>query len=313
MAPEVRRYGTQADPLPADVYSLAKTLWIILTADSKGFDGEFNPNGELQIRTICEGLYISPLERLLAQATDHAPSNRPTMAEFAKGLEEWLLLINDWQRQNRLQWEEASQKLFPVSTPMSATWHDIDSIIAVLNVIGNTPSLNHLFFPDGGGMDFERAVRSDFEPGCIELYTRIPNIIRPSTLYFESFGDDPQWNYFRLECAQLDPSKVYSEYTCRVFEELTDLGCGKYVDRSVWDEQYYQGKALPESARVVVRYLGGSFVIFQKTSQYNLGSGKLDAYDGRHNKMDSEQFRQYIKTYKSAYDQTHARNKDGES
>lgn len=42
IAPEMRRVAKSADGLPADVYSLAKTLWILLTKRAKGFDGQYD-------------------------------------------------------------------------------------------------------------------------------------------------------------------------------------------------------------------------------------------------------------------------------
>jgi hypothetical protein len=45
---------------------------------------------------------------------------------------------------------------------------------------------------------------------CIELITDgIAHIVRPAHLTFESFDDDPEWNYFRLETETLEPCGVY--------------------------------------------------------------------------------------------------------
>lgn len=115
---------------------------------------------------------------------------------------------------------------------------------------------------------------------------------------FESFSDDPQWNYLRLELSPLEPSGVYPGSVD--VEELTDLGSGKYTSLSAWNENEYKGKPLPKNVRRVERWLRGSFVIFQKTSQYNLGTGDLDAYDGRHNKMTAEEFHSFIEKYIAA-------------
>lgn len=48
---------------------------------------------------------------------------------------------------------------------------------------------------------------------------------------------------------------------------------------------------LPDSAKLVTRYLSGSFVFFSTRSHYNLDPG---TYDGRHNKMDEKELRLYI-------------------
>ncbi len=307
MAPEVRRSGSTADPFPADVYSLPKTLWIILTGRFKCFNGQFIPNRELSIKNSCGELYITPLEDILVRATDHLPTNRPTIAEFASALTEWLAISKSWEEHNPLQWKEAFSKLFPLSVPTRATWEDVDAIAAALNVIGHIPNLNHMFFPDGGGLDFDYVAKSDGEPGCIELHAEYTVLVKPSRLCFESFGEESQWNYFRLECSKLEPSGVYHDYGDEDSEELTDLGNGQYVNRSVWDENSYEGNPLAAEARVIVRYFGGSFVVFQKTSQYNRGGRKLDGYDAKHNRMTSDQFREFIDRYRTAYNKRQAR------
>jgi serine/threonine-protein kinase len=175
-------------------------------------------------------------------------------------------------------------------------------------------------------MDLEGARLSVHEPGCIELHTGSWNIVKPISLTLETFPGDAQWNYLRLEAAKLDPVDISGgglneddaefddeneqaeeeeqdgEYTLRerTNEKLTEIDEHTYASRACWDENRYEGEKLPDSARVVVRWFGGAFVIFQKTSFYNLAHGKLDAYDGRHNRMDAEQFRSHIQELRNA-------------
>lgn len=290
MAPEVRRDGNSEGSPAADVYALGKTLWMILTNDLRGFDGQFNPSGNIDIKQYCEDLYITPLERVLSDCTAHEPESRPTMHQLADRIRAWILVSDKYREYNPLQWAEVQQKLFPHGTPQRATWLGLHNIVGVLNVLGGTPDLNHLFFPSGGGLDLESAVISEREPGCIELTTSgYINIIKPHRLMFEGFDDNPQWNYFRLETNTLDPSGVYS--TDEMYEELTDLAGERYVNLSHWDEGEYEGEPLPEGSRRISRYFRGSFVIVQKTSTYN---GISATYDGRHNQMDADTFRDYI-------------------
>ncbi len=160
---------------------------------------------------------------------------------------------------------------------------------------------------------------SRHEPGCIELHTTFWNIVRPVSLTLEIFPGDAQWNYLRLESAKLDPIEIYEELDGgdeqfgdaddqeehsaeenqhrlaeRASEELTEIDEETYASREVWDEGRYNGEELPEGARVVVRWFGGAFVIFQKTSFYNLAHGRLDAYNGRHNTMSAAEFRSHV-------------------
>ena len=112
---------------------------------------------------------------------------------------------------------------------------------------------------------------------------------------FESFGNDEEWNYFRLETGDLKEAGVYDALYLngeRSYEPLTELTPGKYVDYGAWDNREYRGEPLPETARGLTRYLKGDFVIFRKTSLYNKNRS---TYDGRHNKMSSSEFRVHIR------------------
>lgn len=82
-----------ADPGPADVYSLAKTLWV-LAADQR-----WPPQGEQQAtnRHYSIGNHrphplSGHLDELIERCTRHQPSSRPPMREFADDLEAWLRL-----------------------------------------------------------------------------------------------------------------------------------------------------------------------------------------------------------------------------
>ena len=140
-------------------------------------------------------------------------------------------------------------------------------------------------------MDLTGAMRSEVEPGCIELDTEgLTAVLKPARLLFESFGADPQWDYFRLETSALEPSGVYEEASAGG-EEVTEIPGVGYVERWHWDENEYEERSLPKGSRVVSRYFGGAFVIFQKTSFYNQISA---TYDARHDKMSADRFREYI-------------------
>jgi|GEM_PF-6979721 len=79
----------------------------------------------------------------------------------------------------------------------------------------------------------------------------------------------------------------------RNYEPLIELSPKKYVNYNAFQYEKYDGKPLPSGARSLLRYYKECFfVIFSKTSFYN----KLrPTYDGRHNKMNAVEFRNYIK------------------
>ncbi len=320
MAPEVRRKGASAAAGPSDVYSLAKSLWIILKDIPRGFDGEYNKNSDLAVAPLFPTGYSGQLDALLNAATSNEPDQRPSMEKFAAGLWQWAVLASDYYQRNPVVWRELFADLFPLVIPRQATWTNPEQIVAVLSRLGKSESLNHLFFPGGGGNDLKSVRLSDHEPGCIEMLTPRPNIVKPLKLTFEGFDNDPEWNYFRLEAAPLDPCPEFNasveseegdegdegdeegtdiaqndhELFESYDEEGTEISSSKYAPFDCWNYGEFEGKELPETARPVVRWLRGTFVIFSKTSFYNHAPGQLDAYDGRHNKMTEQEFREHI-------------------
>lgn len=91
LADEMISNPNEADPALADVYALAKTLWVLATGQN------FPPQGEL--RTDVRGLTISGnvahsraylLDNLIQSATRHDPKQRPSMGEVANELRAWL-------------------------------------------------------------------------------------------------------------------------------------------------------------------------------------------------------------------------------
>jgi hypothetical protein len=207
---------------------------------------------------------------------------------------------DDFRETSLRTWAGLLEGVFPTGIPSSTKWTNLASMSSVLNRIGSQPNSNHMFFPTGGGMDLEGSSLYEEEDECLALKTgnRVAEVVKPSALLFESFGQDLEWAYFRIECQSLQPSGVYEDVQKgeRASEEVVLVEPGTYAPRSAWDDASYEGKDLPETARLIIRSLGGgALVIFAKGSAYNLASGRgFDAYDGRHAKMSPAQFRDYI-------------------
>lgn len=297
IAPEIirRDEDNYIDYFKADIYSLAKTLWIILTGKEVGFEGQYSEKSVMSIKKIYPNEYLTTIEKLLSQSTQNLPMARPTILSFVENLQKWLILHEDFYLMNIAQWEELLKKLFPVTIHQRVSWHDREEIIKVLNILGETQAINHMFFPDSGGLDLTGAKKS-FEEGCIELDCGGSfSILKPKRLMFESFGDDAEWNYFRLEIDDYKLKPIEGIYIGenRHQQELSELEPGVYEDY-IWLENYYEenGHSYSQEARTVSRYIKGSFVIFGKSSIYNKVSS---TYDARHNKMTADEFRSYIK------------------
>jgi hypothetical protein len=100
---------------------------------------------------------------------------------------------------------------------------------------------------------------------------------------------------------ELEPSGVYEvEEGEKPFEEthdreeVTQLYPGYYKEYDYYENSYYiedDDYERPKDMKHVTRWFRGSFVIFNKGSVYNQTSS---TYDGRHNKMTTDEFRDYI-------------------
>jgi hypothetical protein len=92
LAPEMRADGKDARPGPADVYALAKTLFVLANPDL----GDYPPPGRHDAERREFSLYRAgqrtahEIEALLEWATEHRPAYRPTMRQFAGELRDWL-------------------------------------------------------------------------------------------------------------------------------------------------------------------------------------------------------------------------------
>ena len=296
IAPEMRRESESADAKKGDVYSLAKTLWILLTGHRKGFDGQYTVDSIIELKRFHRDSYTEPIDGLLARCTDIDPKKRPSVDELIQDLVDWKTLVRDFHSQNRRQWLTLQNKLFPGSLPQRASWERLEDIMHVLQAVSGEKNLNHLFFPTGGGLDLH-GVKLSHELGCLELDLVRPHIVKPKRLVFESFASDPEWNYFYLELDTLARATVTDDDGQGLFkdndEELSELSPLAYYpfavlnDRDKYEHKYF----IAEEARHIRRWLKGSMVVFCKRSTYNLST---DTYDGRHNKMTVEEFRAYI-------------------
>ncbi|MBX9279634.1 protein kinase [Klebsiella pneumoniae] len=279
MAPEMRRIAFKADGEPADVYSFAKSLWIALTKQILGFDGQYIKGSTLSLANYEKDVYLAPLDELLHRATDNDPARRPPIKVFKEELMKWLKLNEDFSSRNLTEWLEIQNLLFPMGSPAHAEWRKKEDIINILSVIAERKSLNHMFYPTGGGMDL-KGVEPSGESGFISLLVGFQSaeILKPQKLCYESFGFDPEWNYFWLEAEKIEPISGVALSNNGFDQYLTELDRGAYTGPEAWEYNEYNCKPLPETARRINRYIKGAFVFFSKASRYNRTSSTYDAW-----------------------------------
>lgn len=300
-APEMERQPDIADGKKADVYSLAKTLWMLLTKDEFGFEGRYDFLDEEHSLATFESLrteYLVEIHELLKDFTQNAPDDRPTITTFKDKLNDWLVSNSSELLRQTKTWNFLNKLLFVNSTPKTSIWSDINDINNVLNIVGRIPAYSHLLFSDGGGLDYQKTELINTEH--LDIITEASrNRIKPKQLVFESFKNS-FWNYFLLE---LDKQEIVvgtevSEFRERVVEDMPNNYVSA-IDASYGVYDYENGKELPETARIIDRYLDGKFLIVLKFGPYNRIAA---TYDGRHGSCSYLEFREYIETLEKVYE-----------
>jgi len=308
MAPEMLRTPYSADYTKADVYSLAKTLWIFLTKKTDSFDGCYSTLGKESLWKH-DVLILGEIEQMLAACTSNAPETRWTLSKVRKCCKRYIELSEQPNARQREAWRLLKKRIFPYSLPEKAGWLELNDIIGILNLVLDKRCWNHVFLPVGGGLDLEFAGASH-EDGCIELnFGGFTNIIKPRKLAFFSPGGEEygEQDYFILEADNLDfVSSCPDVYR----EELTELSPMRYTDVRCKEWNDFNGANLPQRSRTVIRWRKGKFGIFMGGSFYNQKGlpyqGKLvDAYKALHEKIDSESFFTIFKSVISAHKAKH--------
>ena len=229
----------------------------------------------------------------MARCTDDVEELRPAAKELLDGFKDGDAINHNWDRENLLQWIEIQRRIFPIYEPDRAEWVGLERMVGVLNMLGTYQSLNHLFFPNGGGLDLTGAVMAR-EDGFLELHCGgLIYTLRPKRLLYERVSDDFQWNYFRLEVEETDAisEDFRTDSYMEEFGELTE-GDGniRLIPISELDEMSRE-ESVKYKARHIARFLKGSMVVFHKNSLYNM---LITQYKGEHDKVQADDFREHI-------------------
>lgn len=91
IAPEMLNDAYEKDGKPADVFSLAKTLWVLATGLKYPLPGQLQKNIEaLRLSSYVSDFRSRSLESLLEACTSFHPDDRPAMSLVAAELHAWL-------------------------------------------------------------------------------------------------------------------------------------------------------------------------------------------------------------------------------
>lgn len=191
-----------------------------------------------------------------------------------------------FRKENLKLWEEKLLEIFKGEIPKHCEWSAITQIDSILNIIGNK-GLNHMLYPDIGGLDVVGCSIADYKRDMIEILTdgSVPNICKPKQLIFDCIDGEPEWSYFRLELNKLEPSGFYSGEN-RLTEELYEYNGNFEAYYEYPPNNYY---------RHIFRVLRGTLLIVPKTCYYN---HIPKTYSGLHNKYEYMNFREMMEKLK---------------
>lgn len=303
LAPEMSRYPKDADGKKADVYSLGKSLWMLLTGNKDSFDGHYLVTDEAISLHKYEELkehHLVEIDLLLEEATRNDPEDRPTMTQFVERIIEWQETKKSIEKQQISNWLFLKQYLFYGIGPERCTWSDPDEIKRVLSLLSLLPLYSHLFFPGRGWMELKK-VETSTELNSIDIHTGFYIYrVKCGKLHFESFRN-PRWNYFLMEAAPVE--EVVGKEVDDYFEQVIEDSPGHYVSAvdymyGVYD--YNTGEKLPSGSRLLIRCLKGKYLIILKFGPYNQIS---ETDDGRHANCSNDEFREYVESLQNLYEQ----------
>jgi len=282
MADEMVRDSASADPFKADVLSLAKTLWVLLTNQPYPFPGQYSRRGRYCLDTLLPKYRFvhEPLDDLLEASTHTIPDMRPTPREFGQALRGVLAAQDDFGLRNPLQWAGAEALAFGVPCTRME-WTAPAAIVEVVKLLSRRESLNHSFFPGGGGLDITDAELTEGGTAMLLWHgEQLATVIKPVQLTLERLGAGPQGSYATLESAALEPFGVREKGEW--YEELLRCDEHNYMALPSDDDPWPKGVA-----RVARYFKPGVFIIAPKGGIYN----RIDTYQGKGNALGRDKLR----------------------
>lgn len=283
MADEMLRDSASADPFKADIFSLAKTLWALLTDQPYPFLGQYSRQGRYSLDELLpqDRFVHEPLDDLLEECTHSIPDKRPGARKFAEALRSVLAAQDDFELRNPLQWAGAEALAFSVPCTR-IEWTDPAAIVEVVRLLSRRDSLNHCFFPSGGGLDIIDAELTEGGAAILLWHdARLATAVKAARLTLERLHGGPRGSYATLESAALEPFGVRErDEWC---EEL--LCCDSHTYMALPNED---DDPRPKDIIRIARYFKpGMFIIAPKGGIFN----RVDRYEGGGNALGRDKLR----------------------
>lgn len=303
IAPELRYVeDIDADFRPADIYSLGVTLWMLLSRDENGFDGQYasSAKNKMDIALKNERLELRSLHELLEKATENDFNLRPSIEEFEDKLIEWIEATKDFAALISSKWTNLQEELNPYKAHY-LVFNDIDAIVSVLNkIVRNDEAANHCFLPKIGGLDLTKAeVKNNGEVRLLMSGSSYYDCL-PKALHYVNYQYKPSESYFFLETQPIAApvnSGLYEKDNKIV--RYAEFANGDLTSAELYKDDIWKGKYIPNDTKSITRVYEGSFLFVSRHSLYNSYS---PAYDARHSTMGFKRFQSYYpKPYSEVY------------
>ncbi|NYR10258.1 protein kinase [Psychrobacter sp. BI730] len=302
IAPELRYVKDINDDFrPADIYSLGVTLWMFLSKDDNGFDGQYASwaKDKMDIALEDERLELKSLHELLERATENNSNLRPSIEEFEAKLIKWIEATKDFAALISSKWTNLQEELNPYKAHY-LVFNDIDAIVSVLNkIVRNDTAVHHCFLPRMGGLDLLKAEVKDNREVRLSMNSGAIYDCLPKALHYINYLYKPSESYFFLETQPIKKPINSESYGNDKVVEYTEFKNGDLTFGEVRNDGIWQGKHIPNEIKSVTRVYEGSFLFVSRHSLYNLFR---PTYDGRHSEMGFDKFRScYPKPYSEVH------------
>lgn len=295
IAPEMRKTGKDLeteDYKKSDIYSLGVTIWMILTQDEHGFDGEYSASQREKLEQILfkEKIILTDIHTIIERCTKTNPSERITLEEIIYILSQVEESLKNYSKYIDGKWNDVCNKLNPYQAS-KVELTDIQAIYNFLNIFYSfEPDLHHAFFPSGGGLDIHGIQLNENNEFIIINMSGFKTWIKPKRLVYRNFHADISNNYIYLEAQKIPNVENYSQSE---ITEYTFINTEFITDYKHWEYNLFEEEPLPANSSRITFVHKGSFLFVKNDSWYNKVSA---TYDGRHSKKFScfEEFDKYF-------------------
>jgi serine/threonine protein kinase len=188
IAPEMQREAREiTDARPADVYSFAKLIWIILMEDENCFEGQYGKEKVFALNDYHFAVdSIECIEQLLIDSTNDDPGQRPIILEVLNYIDQWERVNSDEELLKQEKRMVAEETIRRTLRPESTIFTELEAILDIIKRIIESYVLRSRQFND---LSLKICKPSQVS-GCLEIGDgRTTYIFKPKKITLETKPD----------------------------------------------------------------------------------------------------------------------------